>query len=228
MAAPVNSSGLLQADNIAAGTITLNAGFTFTAGRDAVFQGVFWAVGDNVTGVTIGGTAATLRVNSEDAGNNILIIAEAKGIAGGTANVVIQRDGTQGAFTTGAVTEWASADGLTYDTGTANTATGTGTAPAVSTAATTSQASTIVFGVVLDSAGSASNVFTGPTGWTVLFTENDGVNHEGGSAAWVEETSAGTKTATWSETQGGGWSAGIAAYKLTIPATGSIMGQASM
>ncbi|HET8689212.1 MAG TPA: hypothetical protein VFM18_21585, partial [Methanosarcina sp.] len=65
MATPLNSSGLLQADNVS-GSSTLSAGFTFTNGRHAVLQISHYTTGTRIASVTIGGTAATLAKRTID------------------------------------------------------------------------------------------------------------------------------------------------------------------
>jgi hypothetical protein len=215
MASPVNTSALLQVDNDASG-VTFNAGFTFTAGRDAVLTLVHFASdAQTITGVTIGGTAATLDANASDGGGSKAHIWRAQNITGGTANVVITVSGGSDHYISGAVQEWA-AGVLTspaVDTGTANTATGTSAAPAVSTATTTSQANTVTYAVVCSLEAVANNNFSGPTGWNAVWTEQDSNTHQGGRGAWLEHSSAGTKTATFGMTSGG-WVAAIVAYKL--------------
>lgn len=211
---PVNSSGKLQADNTVGTSATLNAGFTFTAGRDAILTMVAYGGSGFPSAVTIGGTAATLdAVNTAADASNRPQIWRAQNIAGGTANVVVTVAAT--AYLTLAVDEWASGvlDASAVDAGTANSAQGTSAAPSVATATTTSQASTVVYAVALALNASAANGFVAPSGYTQAFVEQDASNHESGCGAWKEETTAGVKTSTFAMTSST-WAATTVAYKL--------------
>lgn len=217
MASPINSSALLQVDNDAGG-VTFNAGFTFTAGRDAILLLNHFATGQTITGVTIGGTTATLDValNKFLTSDNSARIYRAQNIAGGTANIVITVSGGTDHYISGAVHEWAAGDltASALDTGTGNTATGTSAAPSASTATSTSQANTIIYALLCPSTGVTNDNITGPSGWNVMWTEQNSSAHEGGRGAWIEEASAGTKTATFGMTSGD-WGVAIVAYKLS-------------
>lgn len=216
MASPANSSALLQVDNDAGG-VTFNAGFTFTAGRDAILLLNHFATGQTITGVTIGGTTAVLDVALDKflTSDNSARIYRAQNITGGTSDVVITVSGGTDHYISGSVHEWASGVLVSpaVDTGTSNTATGTSATPSVSTAATTSQASTVIYALLCPSTGVTNNNITGPTGWNVMWTEQNTSAHEGGRGAWIEETTTGTKTATFGMTSGD-WGCSIIAYKL--------------
>ena len=226
MAAPINSSALLQIDNDGGG-VTFNAGFTFTAGRDAVLTLGHFATGQSISGVTIGGTTATLisSANKVSGSENSARIYLAQNIAGGTADVVITYSGGTDHYISGSVEEWVAGvlESSAVDTGTANSAAGTSTSPSVSTAATTSQANTIVYAVLVTNSTSTNNNITGPTGYTVTWTEQDSTNHEGGRGAWKEETTTGTKTATFGMINDG-WGVAIVALKIA-PASPTINSQ---
>lgn len=214
MASPSNSSGLLQVDNDASGH-TFNAGFTFTAGRDAVVTFAHFASAAYVIAtVTVGGTAATL-VSRTTGSNNKAEIWLVQGMAGGTSDIVLTYSNGTDHYISGSVDEYAAGvlSASALDTATPNSANGSSATPAVSTAATTSQASTMIYAVVVPDAGSSNNGLTGPTGWTVTFTEQDSNTHEGGRGARIEETSAGVKTATFGMNSNP-WYACIAAFKL--------------
>ncbi len=91
MASPANSSGLLQVDNDGGGGVTLVAGFTFTAGRSAVLTLGHFASTENISAVTIGGTAAVLdssRDKFQSSGSSARIY-RAVNMVGGTNEVVI-------------------------------------------------------------------------------------------------------------------------------------------
>ena len=217
MALPINSSGLLQIDNDGGGNVTFNAGFTFTAGSDAVLTIAHYATGQSISGVTIGGASATLIASADkvSGSENSARIYLAQNVTGGTANVVISYSGGTDHYISCGVDEWASGvlDSSALDTGTPNSAAAFTTTPSVSTAISTSQANTIVYVVHVTNTTSTSNGITGPTGWNVVWTEQDSTNHEGGRGAWIEESTTGTKTATMSQSVVG-WGLAIAALKL--------------
>lgn len=212
MAAPTNTSGLLQVDNDTTSE-TFNAGFTFTAGRDAIVTLVHFGSTQTVSAVSVSGTAATRDVHSDD-GSNQCAIWRAQNITGGNANVVVTYSGGSDNYVSGSVDEWAAGVFVNpaLDTGTANTANAASATPSVSTLATTSQDATVIYGVMVGP-GQTNNGISGPSGWTVGWVEQNGNTHQSGSGAWKEETAAGVKTATWAMTSGV-WRAGIVAYKL--------------
>ena len=232
MPTPLNSTFLQVDAQTGTTTYTFTASFTFTAGSDAILKLVSYDDnGTFLTGATIGGTTATRDAYLEkfSVSSNSIHIFRAQNIAGGTANVVVSFTNAAGThYITGNVEEYASGVFLNpaVDGGTANTATGTSAAPSVSTAATTSQANTSIHAVTLPNTGIANNNITGPTGWTVSWTEQDSAIHEAGRGAYIDETTTGTKTATFGMTSGS-WGAIIVAYKLAGGGGGGniLMGQ---
>lgn len=223
MATPTNTANLTH---VTAGTgdQTINAGFTFTAGRDAVVLASQYSDGHSLVGVTIGGTAAT-RLHLQASGlGDYLEIWYATNITGGTANVVFDVDAAAAAgsvYIESGVDEWASGAFTGEDAGTANGATGTSAAPAVSTAAATSQAATIVYAITAYYNTGTATTITGPTGWTIVCAEND-VLIQDGRGAWHEESSTGTKTATFALGASHDWAASIAVLKLAGGGGGSV------
>lgn len=213
MTAPLNTSPLLQVDNSATDTISLDAGFTFTAGRDAIFTFAHYADNnDAITSVTIGGTAATLIKRQASGTSNFIEEWAVTNMAGGTANIVLSSGVAGGHYISGAVTEWTGGL-LQLDAGTPNGASGTSAAPAASTAISTSTAASIISAACSPVTGISDNGLSGPTGYTVLFTEQNSLDHQAGRAAWKEESTTGTKAATFGMTSGP-WIAIISAYKI--------------
>lgn len=215
MATPTNSSGTLQHTEVG-GSNNANAGFTFTAGRSAVLVIACYNTSvSNIASVTIGGTAAVRRARIFlDSDHHSVEIWDALSVAGGTSTITIDY-GSNTSYASFGVTEWAAGVITGFDTGTENTATGTSTAPAVSTALTTSQAAALTFAVVTNSASTASQGFAGPTSWTQIFLEQNTTITESGRGAWFEHSSAGIKTATFSQTNNVSWIAAIAAYTIS-------------
>lgn len=210
-----------------AGTpVTITAGSNFGA-SNLVVVGVefFAATSTNTTGVTVAGTAATLIIGRAASTSTQGEIWAANTNAGGSAAAVISfstggHDGFAG------LVEWSSANGT--DAGTPNSANQAGTtAPAVSTAATTSQADTLLVGVSA-SASTGTDTYTQPGSWTTLGTESNGASNNAGAIAYFEDAgAAGTKTATWAKTDGAaGVNSMIAAFKLS--AADTLMGQACL
>lgn len=213
MAAPLNSSALLQIDAASVST-TFAAGFTFTAGRHAIFQCGHFSTSGVITGVTIGGTAATLDSRGIS-GSTRADIWRANNIAGGTNQAVVTYTGGTDNYVSGGVQEWAAGDGMTLDAGTPGNASGTSAAPSASTAATTSQANTVSIGVVAPNTA-VSNGLTDPVGWTQTFIEQNSAAHQSGAGEYKTETLAGVKTVTWGMTSGA-WATAIASYKVSGP-----------
>lgn len=222
MATPVNLSGLLQVDG-AGNSTTFNAGFTFTAGNDAVFTlSHYNGVNNRVSSITIGGTSASPRVRAAS-GPITTEIWDAFDISGGTSDVVVNFSAASDNFLSGGVAEYAAADGLAYDTGTSNTASGSSNAPSASTAASTSQNDTVVIATatIYDNASSAT--YSGPSGWTEIYQETDFNSHVSGRGVCHAETTTGTKTATFGLEATHDWLVAIAAYTVTAaPAGGGI------
>lgn len=198
MATPTNSSGKLRV-SAGSGNQTFNAGFTLTAGRQAVCCISGYAGGNSITGITIGGTAATKIAGSTGTDYAEIWAVTGAGMTGGTTDVVVSvTGGSTDVYLTLAVDEWA-ASSLTYDTGTANNGAHTNTnAPSISTAGAVSTTSSIVYACINMFGLSSSCTPTQPTGWTSMYAESDGTTYEMGMGAWHEETTTGIKTALFS------------------------------
>lgn len=212
MATPTNVSGLLHANN-AATSSTLSAGFTFAAGRHAVLQIVHYTDAARISGVTIGGSAAVLAKRTL-AGSNSSEIWYANSIAGGNDSVVITYGGGTDNFISGGVSEWAAADGLTFEAASANSATGSSATPSVTTAASTVATNTVTFATLVCDTSTTNNGLSAPSGWTQSFVSQDSSVDEGGCGAWKSETSAGFKTATFGMTAGS-YGASIASFAIS-------------
>jgi hypothetical protein len=214
-ASPTNSSGTVHVAG-ASGNQTMNAGFTFTAGRQAVLVVSYYAGGNNISSLTIGGTAATKRAGAGAGDDSEIWDVLGGGVAGGTANVVFTfPGGTTDVYISFGVDEYA-ASTLSYDTSTANTNSQSATtAPTVSTGAAVSTTSTMLYSVVNNWGISAPDTQTVPTGWTQVFQEPDGINWEMGAGARKEETTTGTKTATWTLSTSNNSVTSIVAYIIS-------------
>lgn len=213
MATPSNTSGKLQADNTA-GPSVLPAGFTFTAGRQAVLQIVQYATGQEISAVSIGGTAA-VRIAHAIGGNNDADCWWVSSIGGSPTNeVVVTYSGGTDNYVSGAVSEWPAGTFSGVVSGSDNQATGNSASPSVATGVSL-PAGTVSFAQFVANIGRTNNGIStaAPTGWTGVFTEQDSDNHEGGRGAWKEESTTGTKTATFSWTSGD-WAASIVALLL--------------
>jgi hypothetical protein len=210
MATPTNSSGKLR---VAAGSgnQTFNAGFTFTAGRQAVLV-ISGYASAAISGITIGGTTATKRADANQA-DDAQVWDVLGGMTGGTANIVVSfPPGTTDVYLTLAVDEYA-ASTLSYDASTGNSSTASATtAPTVSTGAAVSTTSSMLYAVVNPWGIQSPCVATGPTSWTTLFDEQDGSTYEMGKGSRFEVSTTGVKTATWSLDVSNNTSAAIAAY----------------
>lgn len=212
MATPTYSSGKLQVDGSGATSHTFTLGTALTAGRDAVFKVVVFQSAGLITGVSMGGKAATLISRNTSDANNQPEIWLVQGMTSTTTSVVVTVAG--GAYISGSVDEWGVGvlSASAVDTGTAaNSQAGSGS-PTVTTG-TTSQASTIVYGVAVAITAISNNGFTNPSGWTNGFIEQDSNSHEAGIGSWIERTSAGTETFAPGMTSGA-WAATAVALKL--------------
>lgn len=220
MASPTNSSGKLRVAG-GSGNQTFNAGFTFTASRHAVLCISGYAGGNSITGVTIGGTAATKRAGSAGVDYAEIWAVEGGGMAGGTADVVISvTGGSTDVYLTLAVDEWA-AGTLAYDTGTGNNGAHSNTnAPSITTGAALSTTSSIVYACINMFGLSASCTPTQPTGYTPMYSEDDGTTYEMGMGAWHEETTTGSKTANFTLSSNNDVHDAIAAFTYTAPSGG--------
>lgn len=207
MASPLNASGELQANNVGTSS-TFNAGFTFTAGRDAIFSATHYqGTAGLITSVTIGGTAATrdLRIGAD--ANNRCEIWRATNIAGGTTDVVVNYSTASDNYITASCEEWAA--GMFPALSFSNTNNGTSTTPNGSFI-------TDIANVVLYSAFNNASVdlasLTEPSGYTVGFEELLVTGVEGGGAAYFSDSAAGSKTATWTANTSIVWSHAFAGY----------------
>lgn len=218
MATPTNNSGKLRVDGAGASSTT-QVGFTFTAGRSAVLTlSHYHGSNGRVAGVTIGGTAAQRRIRADSEEQWSVDIWDVFNMAGGTDEIVITYSDASGAgnYCSMAVTEWAAGVLIEPDEGTENADEDIFSAtPTVSTAQATSQDETLVFAVMCNARFDSNLGFVHPDGWNLLFAEQDSRNHQGGCAAYVEESTTGVKTAVFAQDGGIAKSfACIAAYKL--------------
>jgi len=217
MTAPLNTSNLLQVD-ATAGPTTFNStaiGFSLTAGRDVIFTMGAYSTTAHVSAVTIGGTAATRDVRVTSNANNAEVW-HAFNIAGSNTDVVVTYTGASDNYISGKIQEYASGTFSGVDTACVNTATGTSAAPAVTMATATAQASEIVIAAAAADTGSGSIGYTdATTGYTAIFTEQNGSAHANGASSYKEETGVVTESASWTTGASVNWMAAIVGYKLS-------------
>lgn len=214
MATPTNTSGTLHVTAGSGTSQTVNAGFTFTAGRQAVLVISAYSSNSGPSAVSIGGTVATKRVGV-GSGDTSEIWDVLGGVAGGTANVVFTfPGGTIDEYLSFGVDEWA-ASSLSYDTSTSNTKQSSAvTSESISTGAALSTASSIVYSAINPHGISSPCAITPPGGWTETFDEPDN-SIEGGWGGWHEESSTGIKTASYTLASSNNTDAVIAGYILS-------------
>ena len=213
MATPTNSNpALIQIDAAFGSPINASPGFTMVAGRSVVVPFTHYASTNDITSITIGGTTATFFVSAKQDGLRVGV-AWASNIAASDNNISFTTNGGADHYFSMGATEWA--ETLTESGDNDNVATTFSNTPTVSTKAATVDANTIVFAAATISLGSNDVGFTGPTGWTVLYTENNNNDHASGRGAWIEETTTGTKTATFGTNTTGQWLAAIVALAVS-------------
>lgn len=189
------------------------------AGSTLVWEHSHWdATGSgntnaNIAGVTLGGTAAVLIVRASS-GNFRSEIWAAYNVAGSNNNVVVVAGGVSSSnYLAGGCKQFAASAALTLASGLQNTASGSGTAPAVSTNGATTQASALTIATVCSTGAGSAAGLSGPTGWTPTWTEQDNSNSVCGRSAYREETVAGVKTATFASASAA-WIAAIAVFNV--------------
>ena len=215
----VQTTAKLQSNGVAAPTITYNAATAFKAGNSAVFSLVHYGSNttDRITGITIGGTAATKCIDANDAA--VLNHAElwaVTNMAGGTTAVVLTIAGVAtGHFVTGVVQERDDLLTTSYldRTGVASPATNSA-APTVSASANTTQARDLLYGVFCDTVGTNWTSSTPPSGYTEIWEEPNGATVEAGSAAFKITTAIGAQTLVFATGASMSWVAAMAALKL--------------
>lgn len=175
-------------DGIGSGSSTVTAPGSFTAGNTGIVTFVHWsdagAPGSmRITGVTIGGTAATKRIEqdtSDSDGHTEIWIAT--NMTGGTANIVFT-------YTGGGGNNYVSYGGLELSgmSATPNDLTGTlaetSTATPGITHGTLAQSVEIII-ITMHNYGADLSSVTPPTGYTSIFTELASTGHESGFSAY--------------------------------------------
>jgi len=207
----VQTSGV-QKDNAVATSSTFTMPGNFTAGKSAVCAiSHYETVGNRISGVTLGGTAAT-RDAQKTSGVQSVEIWRADNIAGGTADFVITYGGGAGNYVSCGCEEWNSFTRV--DTPTLNTTNATGANPSISTATGTAQNVETCYAVMAFT-DSATPTITPPGGsWVQAWENENGSTQIPGSGVYIELTSAGTQTATWSSSSLT-WFAATLAYSFT-------------
>lgn len=171
-----------------------------------------------ITGVTIGGTAATLRKRKVDVPTGFIRaeVWAAQNIAGGTPNFVVTMTGTGSQYISCGCEEWDNFAASAFDQ--SGSAEGVSTAPSATTDGATAQADEVSYAVFADATTSGSNWgnTTPPTGYTEVWDETDVTLHQGGSAAYKVLSSIVTETATFTSgtTTLNPWDCVIVTFKL--------------
>ena len=220
--AQVQATGKLQRDNVSGAQTFTNAfPANATAGNTCFVDISHYSsiAGSNITGVTIGGTAATLIVRKPSADNaNFAETWRATNVAGGTRDVVVTLTGGAGQYLTCGGDEWDNVQS-TPDDGNGTGGPTTSSAPSATTSSSTTVTPTLLRGVFTDYAGTSWTSATPPSAWTEAWEETDGTSHEAGSAAYyVDSGATGTKTGTFATGSSMSWVCAISAYKLSSSA----------
>lgn len=215
----VQVSGKEYTDN-ASGSNTLHMPGNFTAGSTGIVCVSPAAPGTtaDANSVTINGVAATLVAQG---GNGVgtfgyVVFGQiwvADNLPGGGDSYVITYTGSALYVTLGCI-EVAGLSNPSFDVGTSGTEATTNT-PTV-TSPTLSQANELVVAVYSDSTGEVITN-TLPSGWTNIYTELDGGNHNPGSAIYKSVSATSAVTATWTLTDTSGAqarSSAIASFKI--------------
>jgi hypothetical protein len=219
--AVVQSTGKLQRSSVTGAQTFTNAfAANTTPGNTAIVTIVHYGSGvpnTRITGVTVGGTAGVKDVEKLDSGNiNAVEIWRVSNMASASRDVVITLPGASGQFVTAGVEEW---DNITTSspldqTGTGGPTAGS-TAPSVTSAGSTTQATEIVYAAFCDYVGSNWTSSTPPAGYTEAWEEPAGASVEAGSAAYQSISATGTQTATFTTGASMSWIAVMATYKQT-------------
>lgn len=215
----IQATGKLQRDNVSGAQTFTNAfASNVTAGNTCFIDISHYSstAGSNITGVTIGGTAATLVVRKASADNaNFAETWRASSVTGGTRDVVVTLTGTTGQYLTCGADEWDNVQ-ASPDDGNGTGGPTTSSAPSATTSGSTTVTPTLLRGVFTDYAGTSWTSATPPSGWTEAWEETDGTSHEAGSAAYyVDSGATGTKTGTFATGSSMSWVCAISAFKLS-------------
>ena len=220
--AVIQTTGKFQFTSVS-GNQTANMGSNFTAGNGGVVEFVHYnggTPGNRISGVTIGGTSATLAVRVVDAANQntweCWYVPTSAGVAGGTTQIVLTLPAGTGQYITGSAEEWSDLDVLDTNGGNVTgTGSGSSTAPSATTSVSTSQTPVILYGGFVDSAGTNWTSATPPASWTESWEEPSGSTQEAGAGGYFADSGAtGTKTGTWATGSSMTWSAAIAAFRV--------------
>lgn len=220
----IQTTGKFQFSSVS-GNQTANMGANFTAGNGGVVTFNHYnggTPGNRITGVTIGGTAATLAVRVVDGANQntweCWSVPKSTGVAGGTTQVVLTLPAGAGQFITGSAEEWDDND--TVDTGVTGTGFGTSTAPSATTGISTSVTPVRLYGGFVDTVGTNWTSATAPASWTMTWDEVSGSTQEAGAGGYFTDSGGtGTKTGTWTTGASMTWSAAIVAFTIASGAS---------
>jgi len=187
----------------------------FTAGKTAIMViAQYQSANNRITGVTIGGTAATLDAQTPSpTGQFVLETWRATNMAGGTANIAVSVGaGPNNHAVSYAVTQVDALSLTPVDTPTKAYATGTNTAPAISMGSVAAQANEIAFaGFTWEDTLTAA--ITAPSGWTETVQHTNGTTEIPIGAAYKILSSTAIDTATWTIASAGTWYSSIVTYK---------------
>lgn len=213
----VQSSGTLldHANSTGSKTFTNAVAVNFTASNSAVFACSMANTSQlEISGVTIGGTAATKVKDFNNTNNSAYwgSIWFVQSMAGGTRNIVVTYGDSSASYVVGSVEEWANMPASAFDA-TANGATGERIDTSVTTTLTITSGSKaqnkeIVYAIGYSSKTFASvSTIAGPSGgsggWVQTALQNTGGTDIGCSAGYTQVNGAGTESATFTITTGG-------------------------
>lgn len=209
----VQTSGIKKVDASTALTDTFNAASNFTAGNTVILTLVYFnASNADVTGVTMGGTAAVEDIVQQCTSPQYrTAIWRATNVAGGTSAVVISTAGSVNHYIACSFEEWSGflASPLDQTGFSSNVGATTG----VNTGATV-QAAEVVYGVAAAAGNfSSGSGISGPaSGYTQTVLQNT-TGNIGIAASYKIVAATGAQAGTWTTTDSSEVFAVIATYK---------------
>lgn len=167
-----------------------------------------------ITGVTIGGQAATLDARAyEPTTFNSAELWRVQSHPGGSNRDIVVTFAAAGGYVTCCADEWDQFDASPVDkTATAAVYSDTGPSTATVTTDATTQAAELIYSVFTQ--GGTSQAISTPAGYTSTFAEPDNENHVAGAGAYKAVGATGAQTASWGSIPAyGSWGVAVVAYK---------------
>jgi len=178
----VQSTGKIQKTGTTATPEAFSFSSNATAGNTGIATFAYFEAGSAfISGVTIGGTAASLESSTTDGAGGRVEIWRAQNMAGGTTAISVAST-TSSHFYSGSVEEWSGLANVAADI-VATPANATSTAPSA-TYGTLAQADELVYIAYMNNTGGILASSTVPGSYTAAWTELDGAAQQGGAAAY--------------------------------------------